>query len=764
MADQHPPEGGEDRAEADPGLKGQQPQPHEAAHDGAADAREQARVPPQTLPAGASGKPCAREGEQQALQQGEQRRPGRESKPRARKGEAEQNRPQRGRRQETAQQTVEQTEAVHRGKGAAEDPGGVLPVAAYPAVLPLEKGQGRVGEGVGDGGVAQIAAVQQRALQRVVGEDAPLRQGFRAGQQELQVDQPLTREAAAVEGVHVQLSVQAAVGIAAAGPGKDEREVGRGRALELGLDARVEDAVAGGDRAVRPQARGVERMQRRGDQLSGRAGHDAGIRVEGQDEARACEGGRVPRDRKRRGLAREQAGQLQQRAALALPSAPLLAVKAAPARKEKEPAPVAAVELLHGTPRLLKQRLILRHAFPRRARQIGEQAEEQVLPLAATQKAQFLQALGRTAAEQHGEHAQRPALRRDARLGIEPRQTPGRGCLQQREIGQALDQRPDRHRQQQADPEIAQGEGQRERAEERQQDQGRDIQARAAGAALREQEKADVLSLPLRLFKELPRKLLLLNAAPFGQQREPVEIGALRGAVHPRVDARALLRKQGGADVRLFEHRVEVRLAQPSKRAEQRRDRRRQRLRVGGGAQAGALGADALEHGGAQGRGKEQKLLPLQDRHRLEALQKEGAALGRDGAVARLQERPAELRHQQAVPAAPLARAGTQGVQNAGSLAQQQPAVVEQPFTGGGDVRGVFIAAAKERVAALRLLQRPAQTVRSGAPVAPALGPQGAGAGGRVGAEALVFDIGDQMQTVHSFSVQNCFFPEQFSL
>ena len=267
-----------------------------------------------------------------------------------------------------------------------------------------------------------------------------------------------------------------------------------------------------------------------------------------------------------------------------------------------------------------------------------------------------------------------------------------------------------------------------------------------------------MLFLPLRLVQKLPRKLLFLDAAPSGLQREPVEIGAFRGAVHARVDACTLLRQQSRADVRLFKHRVQVRLSELPQGAEQRRDRRRQRLRVGGGAQAGALGADALEHGGAQGGGKEQQLLPLQDRHGLEAPQKERAALGRDGAVARLQQRPAELRHQQAVPAAPLARAGAQGVQNAGGLAQHHPAVVEQPFARGGDVRGVFIAAAEKRVAALRLLQRPAQTARRGMPVAPALRPQGAGAGGRVGAETRVFDIGNQMQTVHSFSVRKCFF------
>ncbi len=527
VADEHAPEGREDRAEADPGLEGQQPQPHEAAHDGPAHAREQARVPPQALSAAAAGEPGARQRERQALQQGEQGGPGREGEARAPERKAEQDRGQGRRRQEAAQQAVEQAEAVHRGEGAAEDPGGVLPVAADPAVLALEPGQGRVGEGVGDGGVAQIAAAQQRALQRVVGEDAPLRQPPGAGEQELQVDQPLAREAAAVEGVHVQLPVQAAVGIAAAGSGEDEGEIGGGRALELGLDAGMEDAVAGGDRAVRAQARGVERMQGRGDQLARGAGHDAGIRVEGEDEARAREGGGVPGDGERRGLAREQAGQLQQRPALALSAAPGLAVKAALTRKEVKTAPVAAVELLHGPARAVEQRLVLRHVLPLRARQIGEQAEQQVLPLAAAQKAQLLQALGRAAAEQHGQHAQGLPLRRDARLGVETRQTPRRGELQQHEIGQALDQRPDRHQQEQGQPGIAQRKGQRERAEERQQDQGDDIQARAAIAARREQQEADVPVFPLRLVEKLPRELLFLDPAFFRQQREAVEIGAL---------------------------------------------------------------------------------------------------------------------------------------------------------------------------------------------------------------------------------------------
>ena len=141
MAHSHAPECREHRREAYPRLKGQQPQPHEAAHDRAAEACQQSRVPPQPDSAVLTPKPCIGQRQDQILPQGQERRPARKRETGAFKAQSKQHRREGHRRHETAPQAFQQAEAIHQRQLPLEDPGCVLPVTAYPAVQALKVGK-----------------------------------------------------------------------------------------------------------------------------------------------------------------------------------------------------------------------------------------------------------------------------------------------------------------------------------------------------------------------------------------------------------------------------------------------------------------------------------------------------------------------------------------------------------------------------------------------------------------------------------------------
>ena len=136
----------------------------------------------------------------------------------------------------------------------------------------------------------------------------------------------------------------------------------------------------------------VQRVQCRADELSKRAGENAGVRVEGDDVARAGKGIPVARDREGALLPAQESCKLRQCAALALVAAVALAVEAALTQKEIEAAAVFFVEGVDGLLRLRDQGSVLRCGLGLRPGQIGKQAEQKIFPLAAAGKAQLLQA------------------------------------------------------------------------------------------------------------------------------------------------------------------------------------------------------------------------------------------------------------------------------------------------------------------------------------------------------------------------------------
>ena len=172
---QHPPQGGDGGGETDPGLKGQQPEPHKGLNDGSAHAGEQPGIAAQAhrLPALA---PALGKGDEQAAQKSQQRRPGRQSQPGGGEEKAGKDSDKGGRGDQTAAQAVQQPPAVDIAQipAPAEEPGGVLPVAPDPAVEPPVIGQGLCGEAVGKLRVSHKRTPEIGPLQRIVGENAAL--------------------------------------------------------------------------------------------------------------------------------------------------------------------------------------------------------------------------------------------------------------------------------------------------------------------------------------------------------------------------------------------------------------------------------------------------------------------------------------------------------------------------------------------------------------------------------------------------------------
>ena len=104
------------------------------------------------------------------------------------------------------------------------------------------------GEAVGELRVAHVRAAQERALERVVRENASLADvRLRAFEERRGIDKPLPGKAAVAEGVHVQLSAQYPVGIAPAAGSGNESEICSVGVGKIGADTRVYYAVAMGD-------------------------------------------------------------------------------------------------------------------------------------------------------------------------------------------------------------------------------------------------------------------------------------------------------------------------------------------------------------------------------------------------------------------------------------------------------------------------------------------------------------------------------------
>ena len=281
VAHAHAPECGHRRRKADPGLIRQQPQPQKALYDRAAKPREQPCVVPR---AGLFRRtqPVLGERPKDTPRESKQRRERRDLEPLPGQQEARQHSQQRHRREHASPQAVKEAPAINWAERGKKEEGEILPVAPHPAVQTLVVGEHPTGKGVGKRNVAHKAAAQQRALRRVMREDAPLGQLlFAAKQQGANVDQPLARKAAVPEGVHIQLAAQTAVGVRAPLPRENEREIRGVGAGEIGVQPGMQDAIAPRDNAALGiQNRTVEGVEHGADQFSRRAGVQTGIAVE----------------------------------------------------------------------------------------------------------------------------------------------------------------------------------------------------------------------------------------------------------------------------------------------------------------------------------------------------------------------------------------------------------------------------------------------------------------------------------------------------
>ena len=566
MAHAHAPERGQQRREADPALKGQQPEPQEALHDRAADPCQHPGVVPRMRPLRAAQTGLS-QGAEDAPRQREQSRRGGDRQRVAGQQKARQNGQQGHRRQKTPAQAVEEPPAVDGAESGREQKGKVLPVAAHPAVQPFVIGQRAGRKAVGKGGVPHKAAAQQRALRRVMREDAALRDVLFAAQQEgTQVDEPLSGKAAAAEGVHVELAAAAPVRVGAAGPGKDQREIRGVRALQLGLEPRLQDPVARGDEPLfRIEPRRIERMQHRADQLPGRAGIQPRVAVERQQKAGPCQCVPVSGDAQLRLPVAQEPRQLEQGPALALPAAPALAVKAAGTCEEVKAAavlPVQPVDLLHRGGEDGGVRLRLGAV---RLRQIGQQPEAQVFSLSPAGKAQLLQPPRRVmglplAAEQRRDDAERAPLGRDAFRKIQSGQAPRRQQTQEQRVQHALDELRDRQQQQQRRRAAVERQTDAETQQQRQQQVHRDVQTGEEGTGRAEQIRADVPFLRLGGTDETAGADMLLDPLAARELLQPTQIIEPALAIHPREDAVGVGGQHRGAHIRAVQELLRVEL------------------------------------------------------------------------------------------------------------------------------------------------------------------------------------------------------------
>ena len=400
------------------------------------------------------------ERENEPLRQRQQRGICRQPQPRPAQHAAEKDGCPRRRGNERAPQAVRQPEPVDRVQrpcAPGKDPRRVLPVAADPPVRPRAPGKRRGGEGVRELHVAEKAAVQIRALERVVAEDALLGQGIAAaaGEQRAHVEDALARKAAAVEAVHIQLPAYAAVGVAAAGTCEYARPVARACALQLGGHARVQQTVAVRDHAApRVHDRAVERVEHRARERTCSARCQARVGVEREQircaaQRRRIAGGTVHRVR----LTAQKLRKPEQRAALSLPRAPFPIGCLHPlAREEVKPPAIACVERLNLRARRVQDGGVDGRVLHVRLRKICQQPEQELLARVAVAQRVFLQPRGECvriagAGEQRRDHAQGLALRRDAAPQRQPRHEARLCHAQQHRVKQPLDSF--RHRDQQ---------------------------------------------------------------------------------------------------------------------------------------------------------------------------------------------------------------------------------------------------------------------------------------------------------------------------
>ena len=140
------------------------------------------------------------------------------------------------------------------------------------------------GEAVGKFDIAQIRAPEICALKGIVGEHFA-RGNFilNATEHRGGIDKPLSRKAARIKAVGIQLTADTAVGVTAAAPAVDYGKIGGIGALKLGAYARVKNPVPA-DEPVIFDYSAVQGMQCRANELTDSAGRNNSVAVEREKE------------------------------------------------------------------------------------------------------------------------------------------------------------------------------------------------------------------------------------------------------------------------------------------------------------------------------------------------------------------------------------------------------------------------------------------------------------------------------------------------
>ena len=562
MRDRHAPERRHDGGGVEDRLPRQQDQPQHRLHHGGGEPRQNAAVIAHARVRRVHDRVTEREDE--PLRQRQQRGICRQPQPRPAQHAAEEDGCPRRRGDERAPQAVRQPEPVDRVQrpcAPGEDPRRVLPVAADPPVRPRAPCKRRGGEGVRELHIAEKAAVQVGALERVVAEDALLGQGIAAaaGEQRAHVEDALARKAAAVEAVHIQLPAYAAVGVAAAGTCEYARPVARACALQLGGHARVQQTVAVRDHAaLRVHDRAVERVEHRAHERACSARRQARVGIEREQIRRAAQRCRIPgRAVQRARLAAQKLRKPEQRAALALPRAPFPVGCLHPlAREEVKPPAIACVERFDLRARRAQDGGVDGCVLHVRLRQICQQPEQELLARIAVAQRVFLQTRGECvriagAGEQRCDHAQGLALRRDAAPQRQPRHEARLRHAQQHRIKQPLDSFRHRDQQQRRARHAPGRKAQQQRQGQRPHYDGCDV-PRTVTALFRcaehlaQQKPAHV---PPRTFAALCAREHVLGDVDLRPARAPrklrhgLPVAGACGCVHCGVDARRIARE-----------------------------------------------------------------------------------------------------------------------------------------------------------------------------------------------------------------------------
>ena len=517
-------------------------------------------------------------------EQAEERRERGQTQPRRRKQQARSDGEERARRDQAAAQAVEEAKSIHWPEAPLSQPREVLPVAARPALEPGIKAQGLCRKAVDDLDVREITPAQERALDRIVAQDAVFGEVGGAEEQRVNIENPLACEATAVIAILKDLAAGAAIGVRAAGAGKEAGKV-RGRGVgEIGRNARVQKAIPRCDALLFPvELRAIQRMEHGRNQLARGTRREHGVRVEREEKTHVPERGFVPEVAQVGTPAAQERREAQERAALALPSAPdaVRLREGARAREEGK----AAAEFLVQAPNPCLRRaenglvrgVMLAAALPK----IGEDAEREVLARVAAAEAEFLEPRSEVLrllrrGEQRRDDAERaPRLRhavfeRHARDAARLRKAP------QNRVLQLLDEFRDRQEQQRgADRTV------RERADEngdgsRQEPKAGDINSPVRPRRLGLPErKADVARLPrgaVRLLEERLGVVALGDAAPSRLPRDPGAVFRAAGAVHLRINACRVAAEQAVERVRPLEQFAEIERGERAQGGEMRAD------------------------------------------------------------------------------------------------------------------------------------------------------------------------------------------------